>query len=188
MPLGNLSPDRAASQTDIRNLIDRVVIGRETIRIELSEVAEEKGQREDFDASLDASVTLSQARDPPGRKPQDPCPPDARQRARDFDRCPSRRAPLAGLTSLRSPPDFGVDRLARGQNCAFDPDDFVARFPRARDRQSGSRRTPAARLWSQASRRPADGLAGSVARARTPGAGASVRNDPRLRVCLLATG
>ena len=38
--LGKLSPDRAASQTDIRNLIDRVVIGRTTIRIQLSEVAE----------------------------------------------------------------------------------------------------------------------------------------------------
>jgi hypothetical protein len=38
--LGKLSPDRAASQTDVRNLIDRVVIGRATIRIQLSEVAE----------------------------------------------------------------------------------------------------------------------------------------------------
>src|SRR4029077_632625 len=38
--IGKLSPDRAASQTDIRTLIDRVVIGRATIRIELSEVAE----------------------------------------------------------------------------------------------------------------------------------------------------
>jgi DNA invertase Pin-like site-specific DNA recombinase len=38
--LGRLSPDRAASQADIRNLIDRVVIGRATIRIQLSEVAE----------------------------------------------------------------------------------------------------------------------------------------------------
>jgi site-specific DNA recombinase len=39
--VGKLSPDRAASQPDIRNLIDRVVIGRATIRIQLSEVAEE---------------------------------------------------------------------------------------------------------------------------------------------------
>ena len=38
--LGKLVLDRAASQTDIRNLIDRVVIGRATIRIQLSEVAE----------------------------------------------------------------------------------------------------------------------------------------------------
>jgi hypothetical protein len=38
--LGKLSQDRAASQTDIRNLIDRVVIGRATMRIQLSEVAE----------------------------------------------------------------------------------------------------------------------------------------------------
>ena len=41
--LGKLSPDGAASQTDIRNLIDRVTIGRATIRIQLSEVAEENG-------------------------------------------------------------------------------------------------------------------------------------------------
>jgi site-specific DNA recombinase len=39
--LGKLSPDRAAPQTDIHNLIDRVVIGRATIRIQLSEVVEE---------------------------------------------------------------------------------------------------------------------------------------------------
>jgi hypothetical protein len=38
--LGKLSPDRAASQTDIRNPIDRVVIGRASIQIQLSEVAE----------------------------------------------------------------------------------------------------------------------------------------------------
>ena len=38
--VGKLSLDRAASQTDIRNLIDRVVIGRATIRIQLSEVVE----------------------------------------------------------------------------------------------------------------------------------------------------
>jgi site-specific DNA recombinase len=41
--LGKLSPDGAASQTDIRNLFDRVTISRATIRIQLSEVAEEKG-------------------------------------------------------------------------------------------------------------------------------------------------
>ena len=38
--LGKLSPDHGASQTDIRNLIDRIVIGRATIRIHLSEVVE----------------------------------------------------------------------------------------------------------------------------------------------------
>jgi site-specific DNA recombinase len=38
--LGKLSPTRAASQTDIRELIDRVVISHATIRILLSEVAE----------------------------------------------------------------------------------------------------------------------------------------------------
>jgi site-specific DNA recombinase len=37
--LGKLSPNRVASQSDIRHLIDRVVISRATIRIHLSEVA-----------------------------------------------------------------------------------------------------------------------------------------------------
>src|ERR1700722_3098918 len=38
--LRKLSPDHGASQTDIRNLIDRIVIGRATIQIQLSELAE----------------------------------------------------------------------------------------------------------------------------------------------------
>jgi len=38
--IGKLSANGAASQTDIRDLIDRVVIGRSTIRIQLSDVAE----------------------------------------------------------------------------------------------------------------------------------------------------
>ena len=40
--VGKLSSVRAASQIDIRNLIDRVVIGRSTIRLQLSEVAGSK--------------------------------------------------------------------------------------------------------------------------------------------------
>jgi site-specific DNA recombinase len=39
--LGKQCSNRAASQTDLRDLIDRVVIGRTTIRVQLSEVAEE---------------------------------------------------------------------------------------------------------------------------------------------------
>ena len=39
--LGKLSPDHGASQTDIRNLIDRVVIGCAAVQIHLSEAAEE---------------------------------------------------------------------------------------------------------------------------------------------------
>jgi site-specific DNA recombinase len=58
--LDKLSPDRAASQTDIRNLIDRVVIDRATIRIQLSEVA---------DGSDGASIlTLPRTRPSPYRK------------------------------------------------------------------------------------------------------------------------
>jgi hypothetical protein len=35
--VGKQSPGRAATQTDFRNLIDRVTIGRTTIQIQLSE-------------------------------------------------------------------------------------------------------------------------------------------------------
>ena len=35
-----------------------------------------------------------------------------------------------------SPPDVGIDRFARGQERAFGPNDPVARFPRAGDRQA----------------------------------------------------
>ena len=58
--LGKLSLDRAASQTDIRNPIDRVVIGRATIRIQLSEVAEENDSAR--------ILTLSWTRPSPYRK------------------------------------------------------------------------------------------------------------------------
>ena len=103
-------------------------------------------------------------------------------------RCPPTRAILieaatriAGWTHFSPiPPDVGVEGVAGRQDCAFDPDDPAARLPRAGDRQGGSRRMPATRLWSQASRRPADGLAGSVEGARTPSARAGVRNDPPL--------
>jgi site-specific DNA recombinase len=43
------------------------------------------------------------------------------------------------------------------------------------------------RLPPEASRRPADGLAGSVAHTRTPGASADVTSDLPLLVCLPAT-
>jgi hypothetical protein len=41
--IGKLSSNGAASQTDIRDLIERVVIGRSTIQIRLSEASEAEG-------------------------------------------------------------------------------------------------------------------------------------------------
>jgi site-specific DNA recombinase len=57
----------AASQTDIRDLIDRVVIGRVAVQIPGGSCGGRSG-REDFDASVDAALALSQARDHPGRR------------------------------------------------------------------------------------------------------------------------
>jgi hypothetical protein len=135
---GKLSPDRAASQTDIRDLIDRVVLGRATIRIQLSEVAEETDSAR--------ILTLPWTRPSPYRKREiiqgagnaemNVRPMCAH--ARDPDRSPPRRASLVGRASLRRPSDFRVNRFARGQERAFDQDDLVARFPRAGDRQGGS--------------------------------------------------
>ena len=65
--VGHLSSSDT-SLPDIRNLIDRVVISDATIRIHLSEVAAENDSASNSDASLDAAVTLSQARDPPGSR------------------------------------------------------------------------------------------------------------------------
>src|ERR1700722_14586883 len=89
------------------------------------------------------------------------------------------------LDAQREACEASIKSFEGGQERAIDPDDPVARFPRAGHRQGGSRRTPAARLWSQASRRPADGLAGSVAHARTRLTNARIRssacalNEPR---------
>ena len=146
--LGKLSPDRAASQTDIRELIDRVVIGRATIRIQLSEVAE----------GTDSAriLTLPWTRPSPYRKREiiqgandaktyaRPMPANARAILIDALRDAHR-----WLDELLSDPRlaFGVDCFARGQDCAFDPDDPVTRFPRAGDRQGGSRRNRRARAW-----------------------------------------
>ena len=82
------------------------------------------------------------------------------------------------LDAQREACEASIKSFAGGQERAFDPDDPVARFPRAEDRQGGSRRTPAARLWPEASRRPADGMARSVAHPWTPGASAGVTNEP----------
>ena len=108
---------RRASQTDIRDLIDRVVIGRTTIQIRLSEVAEAEAGARTLTAPLVAALALSQARDHPGRNRREhECPPDARQRARNPDRSSWRRPSLARRTSVRSAPDFGVAGFARGQD------------------------------------------------------------------------
>ena len=94
--VGKLSSQRAASQTDIRNMIDRVEIGRASIQVQLSEVAEaEAGQR---------TFTLPWAPPSPYRKREiiqgvadaDRRPTDARQRAHDSHRGTWRRASLAG--------------------------------------------------------------------------------------------
>ena len=129
--LSKLCPGkRVASQTDFRGLIDRVVIGRATIQIQLSEAAEADAGARTLVASVDAALSLSQTRDHPGRsRCTDPRPPDARQRARDPDRCLSRRPSLAGRTSVRSGPDPGSIGYARSQDRAFDPDDIIAGVP-----------------------------------------------------------
>ena len=171
--LGKLSPDSAASQTDIRNLIDRVVIGHATIRIQLSEVAEEPDSAR--------ILTLPWTRPSPYRKREiiqgandaktyaRPMPANARailiEALRDAHRW---------LGELLSDPRLTLELLASREgktirwirmtlSLAFLAPEIVkaaveGRLPRG---------------FGQASRRPADGLAGSVGRAQTPNAGAA---------------
>ena len=65
--LGKLSSDQRRIATDIRDLIDRVAIGRATIRDPTVGGCRGGRRREDIDASVDAALALSQARDHPGR-------------------------------------------------------------------------------------------------------------------------
>ena len=154
--VGKLSLGRAASQADIRELIDRVTIGRTAIQVQLSEAVD--GAEADMGLK---SLTLPWTPPSPHRKREviqgvadgkiSARPMRANARAILLDAL-RRRPSLAGRASVRPMPDFGVARFARGQERPFDPHDPIPRFPCARYRQSGGRRTPAARLRSQASR------------------------------------
>jgi site-specific DNA recombinase len=93
------STDHSSSQADLRSLIDRVTIGRTAIQVQLSEAAE---------ADLGArTLTVPWTPPSPYRKRE------IIRGARDPDRSPSRRSSVAGRTSLRSPPNFGVLGFAR---------------------------------------------------------------------------
>ena len=173
-----LSSNRADSQTDIRDLIDRVTIGRTAIQVQLSDAGEaEAGAR---------TLTLPWSPPSPYRKREiiqgvadgktSARPMRANARAILVDALGDAHRWLDELLSDPTP-DFGVARLARGQDRPFDPHDPVARIPCPRHRQGGGRRTSAARLRSQASRRSSDGLARPMAGARARGAGARIGID-----------
>jgi hypothetical protein len=137
--LGNVSSNASASQIDIRNLIDRVVIGRATIRIQLSEVAE----------GTDSAriLTLPWTRPSPHRKREIiQGANDAKTYARPMPA--NARAILIGalrdahrwVDELLSDPRLALESIAsRGQDYAIDPDDPVARFPRAGEKVSATR-------------------------------------------------
>jgi hypothetical protein len=78
-----------SSPADIRNLIDRVVIDRATIRIHLSEVAEENDSARILTLPWTVPSPYRKReifREQTMRRPMPAlCPPDARQRARHPD-------------------------------------------------------------------------------------------------------
>ena len=103
-------------------------------------------------------------------------------------RTPSRRAPLAGRTSLRSPPDFKVARSREGKtvrsirmtlSLAFLAPEIVKAAVEGRlPRGFGLKRlVDLPMAWPDQWRA-----------LRTPSAGAGVRNDPPLLICLPARG
>ena len=156
-----------ASPADIRNLIDRVVISHATIRIQLSEVA---------DGSDGARIlTLPWTRPSPYRKREiiqgandamtyaRPMPANARATLIE-----ALHAAHRWLDELLSDPRLTLQSLASREGKSERSIRMTLRsLSRAGDRQGGCRRTPPTRLWPQASRRPADGMAGSMAQART---------------------
>ena len=150
--VGKLSADHPASQTDIRDRIDRVAIGGTAIQIRLSEV----GEGDDSVKTLTLPWT---APSPYRRREIIQGASDATIGARPM-RANARAILIEALGDahrwldelLSDPCQNSNDaRIARRQDRAIDPDDRVARFPCARYREGGSRRTPAARLRSQAS-------------------------------------
>ena len=179
-----LSSNRADSQTDIRNLIDGVTIGRTAIQVQLSDAGEaEAGAR---------TLTVPWSPPSPYRKREiiqgvadgktSARPMRANARAILFDALGDAHRWLDELLSDPTP-DFGGARLARGQDRPFDPDDPVARLPRPEHRQGRDRRSPAAGLWSQTSCRPSDRLARPMAGARARSAGSRIGTTGRLALC-----
>ena len=127
-----LSSNRADSQTEIRNLIDGVTIGRTAIQVQLSDAGEaEAGAR---------TLTLPWSPPSPYRKREiiqgvangktSARPMRANARAILVDALGDAHRWLDELLSDPAP-DPELARRARGQDGAIDPDDAVARFPRA---------------------------------------------------------
>ena len=182
--IGALSSDRAVSQIDVRDLIDRVTIGHTEIQVQLSEAAE---------AEMDGkTLTLPWTQPSPYRRREIiRGVPDGKTTARPMRA--NARAILfdafgdahSWLDELLCDPlqNFGVSRFPTGQDRPFDPDDPVARLPRPEHRQGRDRRTPAAGLRPQTCCRPSDGLARAMAGARTRGAGGCITTTSRLAQC-----
>ena len=133
----------------------------------------DRGRRagSDHGRSLDTAIALSTPRDHSGGRRTIRCgAPDANQSARGSHRCPPRRPSLARRTDDRFEPHDRVHRCPREEDRTLDPPDDVARLPFSGPRQSGDRRTAAARLRRQAADGPSDRMVGSVVRARSQGA------------------
>ena len=147
------SPDRPVSLADIRNLIDRVVIGRATIQIQLLQVAEENDSARILTVSWTRSSPyckreiIQSAND--AKTYARPMPANARAILIDA-LCDAHR----WLDELLSDPRLTLESLASREgksersirmtvSLAFRAPEIV---------NCGSRRTPAARLWPQASR------------------------------------
>ena len=147
-------------EATLRATIERVVLSRTTIEIELAEGMASDDQNSHPDHPLDAAVTLPSPRDHPrrGRQPLRHASDENRSARGPHGRA-SRCSSLARRTDHHSQPNHRIARRARRQNRTLDPPNDLARFPLPRPRQSGDRRSTASRLWGQAPDGPSNGVA-----------------------------
>jgi len=144
----------------LRAAIERVVMSRTTIEIELAE-----GMTSD-----DQNRILIIPWTPPsphrrreiiqgeGEQPSAPRPMRTEARAVLTD---SLRDAHLWLDELSTSPNQTIESLAarEGKNRTLDPPNHLARFPLPRPHQSGDRRSTASRLWGQAIDGPPNGVA-----------------------------
>jgi hypothetical protein len=147
-------------EATLRAAIERVVMSRTTIEIELAEGMASDDQNRILIIPWTTPPSPHRRREISQGEGERPCAMDRSTRG-PHGRA-SRRSSLARRTDHQSQPKHRIAGRARRQNGALDPPNHLARFPLPRPCQSGDRRSTASRLWGQAPDGPPSGLDGPV--------------------------